>query len=84
MEHYSNVLMRFNLYFHKLHIAGINHLGDTKEDRAYDRLFNQFRASLINLVKLTAESIDIWYKRTNLWESKYSLMFPELASEERV
>ncbi len=39
-----------------------------EEDRSYDRLFNQFRFILLNLVQTTAESIDIWYKRTELWD----------------
>jgi len=71
-DHYRNVLGRFNRYFNKLHMGTIDHMGDTPEDRAYERLFNQFRFNLLNTVQLALESIDIWYDRTHKWETKYS------------
>lgn len=90
-EHYKNVLTRFNSYFDKLHMgtidcfeAEVDRGFETEDIRTYNRLFNQFRGTLLNLVQLTAESIDIWYERTELWDWQYSLIFPELASERRV
>lgn len=90
-EHYRNVLTRFNSYFDKLHMGTIDCFEaetdrgfETEDIRAYNRLFNQFRGSLLNLVQTTAESIDIWYERTGLWDCQYSLLFPELAPKRRV
>lgn len=71
-DYYQVILFRFNRYFKKLHEGTIEHMGNTEEDITYNRLFDQFRANLVNVVPLLCESTEIWYERTQLWEEKYS------------
>ena len=72
-EHYRNVNQRFQTYFNKLLWGTIHHLGETPEDRTYNRLVNQFRRSrsVLRKVPLIAETIDLWYERTALYNSGY-------------
>jgi len=67
-DHYSSIYNRINNYFAALHSETIQHMSG--DDRAFDRLFDQFRSILIDKVPLICESIELWYKRAEQYRKE--------------
>jgi hypothetical protein len=71
-EYFQKVQERLDNYFCDLHMGTINHTDDTEEDKAYERLFNQFRFFLGHDIPRLCTCINDWHERTDIWKDIFS------------
>ena len=71
-SYYERILRDYIDYFNAVQRDTINHMNNTEKSQLQEELFNLLRFKFSTLIQLTLDSIIIWYKRTNLWNTKYS------------
>jgi len=70
--YYELILRNYLNYFYAVQKDSINYLNSSSKTDLHLELFNLLRFEFFTLIQLTLDSIIIWYKRTNLWNTKYS------------